>query len=75
MTNATMLQLAMFCQRVLAYAPIRSLSLSSKIRNTRAAGRSVTATTWTKMVIVFCTSTEATRDTNPAASSIATYAT
>jgi len=36
--------LAMFCQRVLTYSPMSGLSLSSRIRNTSAAGSSVTVT-------------------------------
>ena len=48
-------QLAMFCQRVLTCSPMSGLSFSSRIRNTSAAGSSVTATTCTKMVIASCT--------------------
>ena len=65
MTKTTMAQLTMFCQRVLTYSPISGLSFSSRIRNTRAAGSRVTATTWTKMVMASCTDVLEISDTTP----------
>ena len=51
MIAATMAPLTMLSHSVLVQSPMVSLSFSSRIRNTSAAGSSVTATTWTNSVI------------------------
>jgi hypothetical protein len=47
----TMVVPTMFWKGVFLYSPMVFLSLRRRIRNTRAAGRRVTATTWTKRVM------------------------
>ena len=50
-TATTIAQSITFWSFVFTYGPINSLSFSSRIRNTKAAGRRVTATACTKSVI------------------------
>ena len=70
MTKTTIDQLTRFCQRVLTYWPISGLSFRSRIRNVKAAGSKVTATTWTKMVMAFYTVSLVTSVTAPAVKSM-----
>ena len=41
----------MFCQRVLTWAPMNAGSFSIKMRKMSVEGNSVTAATWTNMVM------------------------
>ena len=51
-TRTTIEQFIIFCERVLTCSPMKDLSFSSKSRKISNAGRSVTATTCTNIVMV-----------------------